>query len=309
MFRMPGESYQGALQPLTDTETFLQERLREHVRVLAGQLGERNVWHPQQLEAAGRYIEEQFKRGGLTVARHSYRVEGLTVSNIVAQRGGTKRPGDIIVVGAHYESVIGSPGANDNGSGVAALLEIAAMLATHNLPRTVRLVAFVNEEPPFFMTPQMGSRVYAHRAKRANERIIAMFSLETIGYYDDGAGSQQYPFPFGTFYPDTGNYIGFVSNLGSRDLLRRSISSFRRHTRFPSQGVVAPGWITGIGWSDHWSFWKEGYPAVMLTDTALYRYAPYHTRHDTPEKIDYAKLARVVSGIERMVTDLAENGV
>ena len=309
MFRMPGESYQGALQPLTDTEVFLQERLREHVRVLAGQLGERNVWHPQQLEAAGRYIEEQLKRSGLTVARHSYRVEGLTVSNIVAQRGGTKRPGDIIVVGAHYDSVIGSPGANDNGSGVAALLEIAAMLATHNLPRTVRLVAFVNEEPPFFMTPQMGSRVYAHRAKRANERIIAMFSLETIGYYDDGAGSQQYPFPFGTFYPDTGNYIGFVSNLGSRHLLRRSLSSFRRHTRFPSQGVAAPGWITGIGWSDHWSFWKEGYPAVMLTDTALYRYAPYHTRHDTPEKIDYAKLARVVSGIERMVTDLAENGV
>ena len=309
MFRMPGESYQGALQPLTDTETFLQERLREHVRVLAGQLGERNVWHPQQLEAAGQYIEEHLKHDGLAVTRHPYRVEGFTVANIEAQWGGTKRPGEIIVVGAHYDSVIGSPGANDNGSGVAALLEIAAMIPAHNLPRTVRLVAFVNEEPPFFMTPLMGSRVYARHARRANERIIAMFSLETIGYYDDRAGSQQYPFPFSAFYPDTGNYIGFVANLGSRHLLRRSLSSFRTHTRFPSQGVVAPGWLTGIGWSDHWSFWKEGYPAVMLTDTALYRYAPYHTRYDTPEQIDYAKLARVVSGIERMVADLAEHGL
>lgn len=309
MFRMPGESYRAALQPLTDTEKHLQERLRGHVQVLAGEIGERNLWRPKQLEAAGRYIEDQLKRSSLPVARHHYQVEGRSVDNIEAVWVGTDRPGDIIVVGAHYDSVIGSPGANDNGSGVAALLEIAAIVAARKLPRTVRLVAFVNEEPPFFMTPLMGSRVYARRARRAREQIIAMFSLETIGYYDDRAGSQRYPFPFTLFYPDTGNYIGFVSNLASRHLLRRVLSSFRSHSRFPSEGVVAPGWLTGIGWSDHWSFWKENYPAVMITDTALYRYAPYHTLNDTPEQIDYAGLARVVAGIEQVVADLAENGL
>ena len=219
------------------------------------------------------------------------------------------RPAEIVLVGAHYDSVLGSPGANDNGSGVAALLEIAAMISDRSLPRTVRLAAFVNEEPPFFMTPLMGSRVYARRARRAGDRIIAMFSLETIGCYDHRPGSQRYPLPFTAFYPNTGNFIGFVSNLTSRKLLRRAISSFRSHTRFPSEGVAAPGWFTGIGWSDHWSFWKENYPAVMITDTALFRYSPYHTRFDTPEKISYADLARVVAGIQRVVTDLAENGL
>ncbi len=309
MFRMPGESYQGALRPLTDTEKCLQKSLHGHVQVLAGHLGERNVWHPQQLEAAGRYIEDQLKQSTLAVARQQYQVDGITVGNIEAEWVGTERPGEIVILGAHYDSVVGSPGANDNGSGVAALMEIAAMLPPRNLPRTVRLVAFVNEEPPFFMTPLMGSRVYARRARGAGDQVIAMISLETIGCYDDRAGSQRYPFPFAVFCPDTGNFIGFVSNLASRNLLCRVLSSFRDHTRFPSEGVAAPGWLTGIGWSDHWSFWKAGYPAVMVTDTALFRYPPYHTRYDTPEQIDYARLARVVAGIERVVADLAQNGL
>lgn len=309
MIRMPGDSYRGALRPLTAGEQRLQGRLQDHVQVLAGRIGERNVWHPQQLTDAGRYIEGQLQRSGLVVSWQNYQADGLTVGNIEAEQAGTQRPGDIIVVGAHYDSVIGSPGANDNGSGVAALLEIAAMIASRKLPRTVRLVAFVNEEPPFFMTPLMGSRIYARRARRAGDRIIAMFSLETIGFYDDRTGSQHYPFPFAAFYPDTGNFIGFVSNLASRKLLRRVIGSFRSHTQFPSEAVAAPGWLTGIGWSDHWSFWKENYSAVMITDTALYRYLPYHTPSDTPEQIDYASLARVVAGIERVIVDLAENGL
>ena len=309
MFRMPGQSYSGAPRPLTDAELRLAKQLRRHVQMLAERLGERNLWHPQQLEAAGRYIEAQLKRWAPAVTRHPYPVEDITVYNIEAVWVGTDRPAEIIVVGAHYDSVVGSPGANDNGSGVAALLEIAALISARRLPRTIRLVAFVNEEPPFFMTPLMGSRVYARRARRAGDHIVAMFSLETIGCYDDRPGSQRYPLPFSAFYPDTGNFIGFVSNLASRRLLRRALSSFRSHTRFPSEGVAAPSWLTGIGWSDHWSFWQERYPAVMITDTALYRCAAYHSLSDTAEKIDYTNLARVVAGIERVVADLAENGL
>ena len=261
------------------------------------------------MDDAGKYIEDQLKRCGLAVVRQNYQSEGTTVANIEAERIGTDRPDEIIVVGAHYDSVIGSPGANDNGSGVAALLEIAAIISARTLPRTVRLVAFVNEEPPFFMTPEMGSRVYARRARLSGDRIIAMFSLETIGCYIESAGSQRYPFPLSVFYPDTGNFIGFVSNLASRHLLRRVLASFRTHTQFPSEGAAAPAWLTGIGWSDHWSFWQENYPAIMVTDTALFRYPQYHTRQDTPEKVNYAYLARVVNGIGRVVVDLAQNGV
>jgi hypothetical protein len=132
-----------------------------------------------------------------------------------------------------------------------------------------------------------------------------MFSIETIGYYSEGEGSQHYPFPFSFFYPSTANFIGFVGNIASQDLVHRSIASFRRHTAFPSEGVAAPGWMTGIGWSDHKSFWREGYPALMITDTALFRYAYYHTREDTPDKVDYDRTARVVAGLARVVAELA----
>jgi Zn-dependent M28 family amino/carboxypeptidase len=182
---------------------------------------------------------------------------------------------------------------------------MARLLGSQRLARTVRLVAFVNEEPPFFLTGDMGSRFYARRSRERSEKIVAMFSLETIGYYSDAKGSQHYPFPFSLFYPNTANFIGFVSNISSRDLVRQSIASFRQHTAFPSQGAAAPGWMTGIGWSDHWSFWREGYPAIMVTDTALFRYAHYHTPEDTPDKIDYARTARVILGLARVIAELA----
>jgi hypothetical protein len=163
----------------------------------------------------------------------------------------------------------------------------------------------VNEEAPFFHTVNMGSWQYAQRAHARGERIVAMLSLETMGYYSDTLGSQQYPFPFGFFYPRVGNFIGFIGNIASRSLVHRSIAAFRRHAAFPSEGTAAPGWLTGIGWSDHWAFWQQGYPAIMITDTAVFRYAPYHTSGDTPEKIAYAKMARVVAGLSRVVVALA----
>ena len=132
-----------------------------------------------------------------------------------------------------------------------------------------------------------------------------MFSLETIGYYTDKPDTQSYPFPLSFFYPKTGNFVAFVANLSSRALLHEAIASFRRHAQFPSEGVAAPGLLPGVGWSDHWSFWKEGYPALMVTDTAPYRYPYYHTMQDTPDKVDYERLARVVTGLDGMLRDLA----
>jgi hypothetical protein len=151
----------------------------------------------------------------------------------------------------------------------------------------------------------MGSRRYVRLIRDRGESVAGMFSLETIGYYSDLRGSQQYPPPLGLFYPDTGNFIGFVANLSSRAWLRDALGAFRRHARFPSEGVAAPAFIPGIDWSDHRSFWEAGYPALMITDTALFRYPHYHLPSDTPDKLDYPALARVVTGLDGMLRDLA----
>ena len=209
------------------------------------------------------------------------------------------------MVGAHYDSVAGAVGANDNGSGVAAALELARLLREAKPARTLCFVLFVNEEPPFDTTEAMGSRVYARRARERGENIVAMFSLETIGYYSDRPGSQRYPFPLGFFYPATGNFIAFVSNLGSRRLLHQAIAAFRRRAEFPSEAVAAPAFIPGVDWSDHRSFWEKGYPALMVTDTAPYRYPHYHTAQDTPDKVDYERAARMVTGLHHMLRELA----
>ncbi len=302
---MPKSSYTGPFQPLSEDEVQVRDRLEKHVSMLAGEIGERNMRHPQGLEASLDYIEKILRDLGYQVEMQEYKVEDKPVANLEAERIGTSLAGEIVVVGAHYDSVFGTPGANDNASGVAGLLEIARLLATEELSRTVRFVAFVNEEPPFFLTGDMGSRVYAARSRQRGEHVVAMLSLETIGYYSENRWSQRYPFPFSLFYPNTANFIGFVGNFSSRRLVRHAIGTFREHTRFPSEGLAAPEWVTGVGWSDHWAFWKEGYPAIMVTDTALFRYDYYHTPQDTPDKLDYARTARVVSGLTRVVADLA----
>jgi Zn-dependent M28 family amino/carboxypeptidase len=305
MISMPGDSWSGPLPPLSDAERRTADRLQHHVDVLAGQIGERNVELPDALAAAAGYIRDTLAAGGYTVAAQSFTSRGHAVENLEVELPGSRLPDEIIVVGAHYDSVTGSPGGNDNGSGVAAMLEIARLLADQDLPRTVRLVAFVNEEPPFFYSEEMGSRVYANRSRERGERIRAMLALETIGYYTDIPGSQRYPFPFRFFYPETGNFIGFVGNLGSRGLVRQAVAAFRASTAFPSEAVAAPGWVVGVHWSDHWSFWKAGYPAIMVTDTAPFRYPYYHSRADTADKLDYRGLARVTHGLVDVIRDLA----
>jgi hypothetical protein len=302
---MPGKTRTGPLPPLTGEEALVRDRLSRHVWTLAGSIGERNLWHYEALGAAADYIERVFAELGYRPEDEPFESRGQAVRNIVAERRGDSKPEEIVLVGAHYDSVLGSPGANDNGSGVAALLELARLLRGRELPRTVRFVAFVNEEPPFSYSPEMGSLVHARAAKARGDDIRAMLSLETIGHYSDEPGSQQYPFALRWFYPDTANFIGFVGNLSSRKLVRSALGSFRRHASFPSEGATVPEQIPGVGWSDHWSFWQAGYRAIMVTDTAFYRYAHYHTEGDTPDKVDYERTARVVAGLAGVVAELA----
>lgn len=304
---MPGRSHSEPQPPPTQHELEILDRIRKHVQVLAGDIGERTVFRFSALEASAQYIEEEFQAYGHNVLCQEFEAGGKVVKNLEVVVPGTTVPDELVVVGAHYDSVYGSPGANDNGSGVAAVLEFARLLAGKPVARTIRLVTFVNEEPPFFRTRYMGSRVYARRSRKQGEKVTAMLSIETIGCYLNHGGSQKYPFPFSFFYPDTGNFVGFVGNFASRTLVHRCIASFRGQTPFPSEGIAAPGWITGLGWSDHWAFWQEGYPAVMITDTAPFRYAHYHSAEDTPDKVNYAATARVVAGLHRMVIDLASH--
>ncbi|MDT8335078.1 MAG: M28 family peptidase [Desulfurivibrionaceae bacterium] len=300
-----------AAQSLDDRsaiDNFLAERLAAHVGVLALEIGERNIRHPQQLARAAAYIEATWASQGYKVKSQEYTAEGVVVRNLEVEIKGARHPERIIIIGAHYDSVAGSPGANDNGSGVAVLLELSRRFRAITPEKTVRFVAFVNEEPPFFLSRRMGSRIYAARARRNNEQIGAMLSLETIGYYSDMPGSQRYPFPLRFFYPDRANFIGFVANLRSRKLLNRVADCFERNSAFPAERVAAPFWLTGIGWSDHWSFWREGYPAIMVTDTAFFRYDHYHLASDTPDRLAYEKMAGVADGLYRTIAELGGNG-
>ncbi len=224
--------------------------------------------------------------------------------NVEAELPGATKPGEIVVVGAHYDSVSGCPGANDNATGVAAMLAIAqAFTGTENV-RTLRFVAFANEEPPFFRTDAMGSLVYARACKRRGEKIVAMISLESLGYYSDEPNSQRFPPGLRKFYPDTGNFVGIVGDENSRPLVETFYRSFRRVSDFPVQKAALPADLPGIGWSDHWSFWQCGYPALMVTDTAPYRYPHYHKPSDTPDKVDFPRYSLVVKGLAGAVKAL-----
>ncbi len=301
MIYMPGTSYEGELPALGDDDHATAKRFAAHVVELCRNPAGRNFIEKKGLDAARKYIAGQFESSGYEVKFHEYQFNGDAFANIEVELTGISRPKAIIIVGAHYDAVPGAPGANDNGSGVAAILELADRVKDKSFQRTVRFLAFVTEEPPNFMTSNMGSYVYAKKASKDKENIVAMFSLETIGYFSDETGSQHYPLLFNLFYPNKGNFIAFVGNLSSRKLITKSIQLFRENSTFPSEGIAAPAFIPGIGWSDHWSFWKHGYPAIMITDTAPYRYPAYHSSEDTPEKVNYEKMVYVVKGIEKMI--------
>lgn len=305
MIVMPGKSYSGPFSPLTADEETIRDQLKHHVLNIASQPHHAQE-HTQLLKSA-EYIESVLTNLQYAVQSQPFMAAENRVRNIFVEIPGTEYKNEILIFGAHYDSVPQAPGANDNGSGTAAVLELARLLKGYQSKRTIRLMLFVNEELPYAKTDFMGSLIYANQAKENNEDIVGMFSIETIGYYSDQQNTQRYPVPFNYLYPNTGNFIGFVSNLPSHSLLHKSISAFRKHTQFPSEGLATPQFVPGIDRSDHWSFWKNGYPAVMITDTAPYRYPHYHTANDTPDKIDYDRTARVVMGIFGIVKELSSN--
>jgi Zn-dependent M28 family amino/carboxypeptidase len=305
----PWKSYAGPLPEITDAEAQASGNLRRHLDELCVTIGERNFRYPGNLEKSIEYIKSEFEDMGYAVELQEVPTPSFISDqrqpffNIVAEVKGSKFPDKIIVVGGHYDSVAdhNCVGADDNASAIAVLLELARLSKNMVPEKTLRFVAFCNEEPPFFATEYMGSAVYAKSCR--SENIEAMFCLEMLGYYSEEAGSQHYPFPLNTvlgwIFGDRGNFVAFVSNMESRGLMSESLDAFRSSTKFPSHGVALPSFVTGVDWSDHRSFWKEGFEAIMIGDTALYRNKYYHTPQDTPEKLDYDKMARVTVGIKR----------
>ncbi len=304
---MPLRSYSGALPPLSPNEQAIRDDLVTYLNQLAGTIGERNMEHEAKLNAAAEFLLQTLGKEGYELNTYQYPVNGKFVKNIEVRIEGLRLPKKDFVVGAHYDSVAGSPGADDNGTGTVALLELARLLQSSRPQQTVRFAFFVNEEPPYFQTSHMGSLVYAKKLHSQNVDVSGMISLETIGYYSDAKDSQHYPAPFGLLYPNTGNFVGFVANTNSRDLVRKAIQAFRQSTEFPSEGVAAPGSVAGIGWSDHWSFWQEGYQGIMVTDTALFRYPYYHRPGDTPDRVNVDRMARVVEGLRKVILRLAND--
>lgn len=306
MTQMPLRSYKGPLPPLSQEEAELSGRLWSDVKYLSTTIGERSIPRNGSLKTTTEYLRTNLQQAGYATSDRAYSVAGRDVSNLEASLPGTDNASGIVVIGAHYDSVAGTVGANDNATGVAAVLELARLLQGRKLKRTVRFVLFVNEEPPYFQTSEMGSLVYARQLRHDRVPVVAMISLETIGFYSDRPHSQKYPPVLGSFYPDRGDFIGFIGNPESRDLVRRSVRTFRQSTSFPSEGLAAPANWPGVGWSDHWSFWQERYPAIVITDTAIFRYPYYHTPLDTLDKVDFGRTARVVEGVCRVVESLAK---
>lgn len=287
------------------TPESVAELLQQHVYRLADDIGVRNVFHPQALHAAERYIKETWQAMGYEVRAQEYTVGGVRSANLEISIPGSRYEKEILLVGAHYDSVEDSPGANDNASAVASMLELSRLFLTTSLPRSLRFVAFVNEEMPFFTTRHQGSMRYARAARQHNDDIRLMLSLETMGYYRDEPHSQHYPPLFRYFYPSRGNFIAFVSNLRSRRQLRMLTAAFKDSCDFPVERAATFAAVPGVGWSDHYSFWKHGYRAVMVTDTAFYRYPYYHSYQDTAEKLDYERLAAVTIGLYGALCRLA----
>jgi hypothetical protein len=305
----PLTSHEVPLDPATASRARTAEWLRTCVGLLAGP-GERSTRRPGSLSNAAALLVGVLSGAGIESERLDYACEDQILTNLEVAMPGSQAGAPTIVIGAHYDSAAGTPGADDNASGCAALLELARRFdarhkADAGFPRhTLRLVFFTNEEPPWFQGEHMGSLVHARALAARGEHVSAMLAFDGLGYYDDRAGSQHYPPPFSLAYPDTANFLGFVGDLSSGALVRRCVDAFRASGALPCEGLSTFGALQGVGWSDHWSYWQIGVPAVMVTDTALFRNANYHEPTDRPDTLDYERLARAVEGIEAVVLAL-----
>lgn len=282
------------------------EQLRAAVTALASEIGPRDLFNNNRskLRLAEDYILRRFKSSGCEVEQHEYHAAGVPVRNIICVKHGLRKPEEIILLGAHYDT-FNNPGADDNASGIAALLALADHASGKEFGRTIKFAAFVNEEPPFFRHEGMGSAVYAASAAARGEDIKVAVILEMIGYFTEARASQRYPPLIGPFFPSRGNYAAQISDIRSAGTAFRIADSFRGASTLPLRTAVLPSFVPGADYSDHRSFWRAGYPAVMFTDTAFYRNPHYHKSTDLPETLNYEYMASLTDGLRAVLDDLA----
>lgn len=305
MSLLPGKSFSGRPPPLTMEGRSCADRLGADLDDLVRGFGPRHLGGRERaLTEAAVWLERRLQEAGLGPRRERFQAGSAEVFNVLAEPPAVTPEAPVLLVGAHYDTVPGSPGANDNGSGVVAVLELARRFARRPTRNHLRFVLFVNEEAPWFMSPAMGSLVHARGCLERGERLLGMLCLESVGVYIDLPGSQRYPPPLDRLYPDRGDFIAFVGNMASSRLLWGTIGSFRARASLPSEGLLAPEWaLREIGRSDHKAFWSCGYPAVMLTDTANFRDTSYHTPLDRPGNLDLESMARMLDGLEAVILD------
>ncbi len=281
--------------------------LYRHVEELSVKIGSRSVFEYGKLTAAKEYILSSLRQMGHTPAVQDFTYQEKVFSNIIVALPGKTHPEDVVVIGAHYDTVAGSPGADDNASAVAALLEMCRLLKDFSPERTLKLVFFTLEEPPVFRSEHMGSFVYAREARNRQEQISAMISLEMLGYYSDKEGGQSFPVPLmSLMFPSTPNFIAVVGNLSSRSLVNKVSDSLRKGSSVPVETLTTISFVPGVDFSDHRSFWKMGYPAVMITDTAFYRNPNYHKETDRIDTLDFNRLSSLLDGLVQMAKDLSQ---
>lgn len=280
----------------------LEERLRDDVAYLSRTLGPRNPSHPAALAAAESWIRERWRSQGYRVRSQTLVVDGVETANLEVEIPGRRSASEIVLVSAQYDTWPDSPGANNNGSGTAVLLQLGELLRDAGPDRTVRLVAFTVQEPPY---NELGSQLYAARSRRRGEDIRVMLSMDAIGLYRHESGSQRLPFPFSHLYPDRGDFLAFIGDLGTRARVVEATRGFKKGSAFPIEAGAVPRWVEGAAWSDHESFWNVGYPAIQITDTGAFRSPSHTTPEDTMEKIDFRALARVTLGMYGAVRELA----
>lgn len=308
MTDMPGTQGRGAPPMLDAEEEALATRLHDHVYFFARDIGVRNTGAFAKMGLAGQEVEALLRRARLTVKLEAVTAGNRSATLFTADVPGTVKPEEIVLVGTHYDSPRSSPGADCNASGTAVALELARKFASAPCERTLRFAFFALSESPFAGTAGQGAHQYAVRCKERNETIVAAVLLEGLGNFSDADGSQSVPFPLNTVFPDEGNFLAFLGDFRSRELVRTCVAEFRAAGRLPAYGCLLPSLVPGFHGSDAMAMAREGIRAVLVTDTGTLRSDAYGDASDTPDRLDYARMARACTALRRVIEALGRQG-
>lgn len=302
---VPGTKAIGGPAAPTSEEEDLRDALKDHVVHLSRDIGSRSNSDPSRIASAAAYVEDALRRTGLEIRRETIEASGRSGLNLIAEQRGASRPSEIVLVGSHLDSPRNSPGADCNASGVAAAIELAKRLSSNSSERTLRFAFFTFSESPFAGTDGQGAYQHAKKCAEKQEQIVAAILLEGLGSFSDAAGSQSVPFPYTAAYPDKGDFVAFLSDIASRDLLRDVVGRFRASSRMPSEGCAIPGMYPGFSGTDAAAISRAGFPAVLVTDTGIERNPEYGRPSDTHDRLDYERMARATLGVETIVAGFA----